>query len=153
MKKINESADWQQAKANIFWGEIAPCDHVIQIYENDGIFLDALAGFVGGGINSGECCIVIATDNHLRALESRLASYGIQINDLISENRYMPVNAHEMLSKFMIKGWPDEMLFNKTISELIHKGSFNDRRIRAFGEMVAILWGEGHNGTTGAPLE
>jgi hypothetical protein len=148
MKNSKASPDWKQVKTNIFWGEIAPCDHVIQIYENNRIFLDALSGFVGGGINSGECCIVIATDNHLRALEARLASYGIQIHDLISENRYLPVNAHEALSKFMVNGWPDEELFNKTVSELLSKGSADNRRIRAFGEMVAILWGQGHNGAT-----
>lgn len=148
MKKIDASSEWHHSKADIFWGEIAPCDHVVQIYENDAVFLDALAGFVGGGINAGECCIVIATDDHLRELETRLTSYGIHINDLISENRYMPINAQEMLSKFMVNGWPDENLFNKTVSEVITKGTYNNRRIRAFGEMVAILWAEGHNGAT-----
>jgi hypothetical protein len=28
--------------ARIFWGEIAPCDHLVQIYEEEGAFLDAL---------------------------------------------------------------------------------------------------------------
>lgn len=148
MEKTDMPSEWQQSKADIFWGEIAPCDHVVQIYENDGIFLDALAGFVGGGIKADECCIVIATDAHLRALESRLAGYGIHIHDLISENRYIPINAHEMLSKFMVNGWPDENLFNATVSEVINKGTCNNRRIRAFGEMVAILWAQGHNGAT-----
>jgi NAD(P)H-hydrate repair Nnr-like enzyme with NAD(P)H-hydrate epimerase domain len=54
------------AKSEIFWGEIAPCDHVLQIYEDDDIFLDALTGFVGGGINAGDAVIVIATATHLR---------------------------------------------------------------------------------------
>jgi hypothetical protein len=148
MEVIKASSAWQQSKADIFWGEIAPCDHVIQIYENDGIFLDALSGFVGGGINADECCIVIATDAHLRALEARLTKYGIHIHDLIAENRYIPINAHDMLSKFMVNGWPDENLFNKTVSEVITKGAGNNRRIRAFGEMVAILWAQGHNGAT-----
>lgn len=148
MKTVDFNSDWQHSKADVFWGEIAPCDHVVQIYENDGIFLDALAGFVGGGINSGDCCIVIATDTHLRALENRLTSYGIQIKSLISENRFIPLNAEEILSKFMVNGWPDEDLFNKTVSELIEKGGCQNRRIRAFGEMVAILWAQGHNGAT-----
>jgi|SRR5688572_96482 len=148
MKSFNTGPEWQHSKADVFWGEIAPCDHVVQVYENDGIFLDALAGFVGGGINADDCCIVIATDIHLRSLEKRLSDYGIQVPDLISENRYIPLNAHETLSKFMVNGWPDEALFNKTVSELINNASRDNRKVRAFGEMVAILWAQGHNGAT-----
>ena len=149
MVSINNYGGWKQAKADIFWGEIAPCDHVLQIYENDGVFLDALTGFVGGGINTGDSCVVIATDNHLKALEKRLESYGIHIGALMSENRYIPLDAQETLSRFMINGWPDENLFNQTVSEIFKKGrNHSDRGIRAFGEMVAILWAEGNNGAT-----
>ncbi|MEO7923078.1 MAG: MEDS domain-containing protein [Chitinophagaceae bacterium] len=147
MNKLKKTVEWQQSKADIFWGEIAPCDHVVQIYENDGIFLDALAGFVGGGINAGDCCIIIATGNHIKALEKRLTGYGIQVHDLISENRYIPLNAEKTLSKFMVNNWPDETLFNKVISGVIAKCP-PGRRIRAFGEMVAILWAQGHSGAT-----
>ncbi len=44
--EINNN-DWTVASEQIFWGEIAPCDHVVQIYENDEAFLDMLKGFVG----------------------------------------------------------------------------------------------------------
>lgn len=47
----------------------------------------------------------------------------------------------------MINGWPDEGLFNKTVSGIIDKCS-PDRKIRAFGEMVALLWAQGHYGAT-----
>jgi hypothetical protein len=141
--------EWQQTKADIFWGEIAPCDHVLQIYENDEVFIDALAGFVGGGINSNDSCVVIATDVHLKALEARLESHGIHISTLVSENRYIPLNAEETLSKFMVNGWPDEALFHQTVSEVINKARGKQRRkVRAFGEMVAILWAQGSNGAT-----
>ena len=148
MHTAEVNTDWQESKADIFWGEIAPCDHVVQIYESDGIFLDALAGFIGGGINAGDCCIIIATENHLKAVEKRLSDFGLKIKNLISEKRYVPLVAEEILSKFMVNDWPDEELFNKTVSEIIAEASSDNRRIRAFGEMVAILWAEGHNGAT-----
>ncbi len=140
--------DLQLSKSEIFWGEIAPCDHVVQIYENDAIFLDALTGFVGGGINSGDAVIVIATEAHLMALNNRLRSHGLNVNSLVSEERYIPLNAEETLSKFMVNDWPDEELFMQTVSKLFEKAGKKKRRIRAFGEMVAILWAQGHNGAT-----
>lgn len=148
MTKTSDGMNWKHSKANIFWGEIAPCDHVVQIYEKDEIFLDALAGFVGGGINSGDCCIVIATDAHLKALENRLLKYGVHTPVLISEKSYIPINAEEMLSRFMVNNWPDENLFINEITELIEKACHGKRKIRAFGEMVAILWAQGHYGAT-----
>jgi hypothetical protein len=145
MQRVN---DWRRVSADIFWGEVAPCDHVVQIYENDGIFLDALAGFVGGGINSGECVIVIATQKHLTALEARLLLYGIRVDTLKEDDRYIALDAEETLSKFMVAGWPDEALFMETVSSLINRGQCRSRKIRAFGEMVALLWAQGMNGAT-----
>jgi DcmR-like sensory protein len=146
--RIDDSSEWKNSKTDVFWAEIAPCDHVIQIYENDAIFLDALAGFVGGGISAGDCVVVIATQQHLKALETRLLSYGIFVGSLIAEDRYIPLDAEKTLAKFMINGWPDEALFTKTVSGIIETAHKNKRRVRAFGEMVALLWAEGYSGAT-----
>jgi hypothetical protein len=145
---MKNKSEWNKSETDIFWGEIAPCDHVVQIYESDGIFLDALTGFVGGGIKSNDCVIVIATAAHLRALRERLESYAIHVDDLIEEGRYVPLDAEETLSKFMVNSWPDEALFNITVSTLIEKAHCNNRRVRAFGEMVALLWAKGNSGAT-----
>jgi hypothetical protein len=123
------STNWKKVKADVFWGEIAPCDHVVQIYENDEVFLDALSGFIGAGINAGDCVIVIATTTHLNALEKRLVLYGVRIDTLIEDDRYIPLDAEETLSTFMVNGWPDEKLFMKTISALIERGNSKNRRI------------------------
>jgi hypothetical protein len=148
MEKMPALRNWQRNPTEIFWGEIAPCNHILQIYESDTVFLDTLAGFVGNGINAGDCCIVIATEAHLLSLEARLKEYGIYIETLLSDNRYIPLSAEDTLAKFMVNGWPDETLFMQTVSELFKTARKQNRRVRAFGEMVAILWAQGHNGAT-----
>jgi hypothetical protein len=149
LENRNPSEGWQSSKADVFWGEIAPCDHVLQIYENDGVFLDALTGFVGGGINANDCCIVIATPQHLSALADRLTCYGISVSNLIEDNRYIPLDAEKLLSQFMVNGWPSEAAFTVAISSLLTRArGYNNRNIRAFGEMVAILWAQGNFGAT-----
>lgn len=40
-------------EAEVFWGDISPCEHLVQIYQDEGVFLDSLEGFVAGGDKSG----------------------------------------------------------------------------------------------------
>jgi hypothetical protein len=144
----NNNDEWAASSNDVFWGEIAPCEHVVQIYENDESFLDLLTGFVVGGVNGGECAVVIATAAHLTALDQRLAALGYSVPSLIAKIQYIRLDAEETLSRFMVNDWPDENLFYNVITEVIVKAKGNDRKVRAFGEMVAILWAKGQVGAT-----
>jgi len=147
MKKLNDNT-WAQSSCDVFWGELAPYDHVVQIYENEENFLELLAGFIDHGITTGDSVIAIATSSHLEALKKKLESAGHSVADLIASHRYIPLDASEMLSKFMIHNWPDENLFKSEVDKLIRIAKANGRRVRAFGEMVALLWAEGKVGAT-----
>jgi hypothetical protein len=139
---------WTRTSNQVFWGEIAPCDHVVQIYENDDAFLTLLSGFVTDGIDSGDAAVVIATEAHLDALHLRLEALGYPMASLISSRRYIPVDAERMLSRFMVYDWPDENLFNHTVGVIIDRANGDGREVRAFGEMVALLWAKGQVGAT-----
>jgi hypothetical protein len=145
---INSAEDWNSAKTNVFWGEIAPSDHVLQVYENEDIFLNSLEAYIHGGLKAGNCNIVIATANHLEALRYRLIQQGYTIQDLLDDDRLILLNAEDTLSKFMVNNWPDEVLFKETILNVVARARRKNRDIRAFGEMVALLWTQGHNGAT-----
>jgi len=138
----------QQTSSDIFWGEIAPCEHLVQIYDHDDVFLDSLEGFVAGGIRNNDGVIVIATGAHLLALEDRLITRGCDFIGARSRDQYIAVEAEEALSRFMIEGWPNDELFRLFVTELLMRGRGNGRQVRAFGEMVALLWAQGHNGAT-----
>jgi hypothetical protein len=145
--KLNNDG-WTKTSNQVFWGEIAPCEHVVQIYENDEVFLDLLNGFVSGGVAVGDSVVVIATAAHLKSLNKRLQSAGLNVDELTGTDQYLPLNADDVLSRFMINDWPDENLFNQVVSEVIGRARTGDRGVRAFGEMVAILWAKGYVGAT-----
>jgi hypothetical protein len=132
----------------VFWGEIAPCEHMAQFYEHDGVLLDSLAGFVGGGLKQGEGVIVLATPDHLNALEQRLAASGVDLEAAKGQDQYIAVQAEDALGRFMVNQWPDDQLFANFVTESITRAQAGGRRVRAFGELVALLWARGHVAAT-----
>jgi hypothetical protein len=147
VEQLRDGEPWRKSHADTFWGEIAPCDHVIQIYESDQKFIQMLSQFVCGGLAAGDGVIVIATPQHLDALKAKVAQSGINTDDYLN-SQYFPLVAQETLAKFMIGDQPDEKLFNEIIAPLISRVRANKRKVRAFGEMVAVLWAEGNTGAT-----
>ena len=139
---------WQRSNLQVFWSELAPSDHIVQIYENDKIFLDSLEGFIGSGILSGESVIIIATKEHLQSINERLINQGFDVASLIASDRFIGLDASETLSRFMVNNWPDEQRFFETITTAFKRAQSNSRKVRAFGEMVALLWQQGFNGAT-----
>ena len=137
------------ADPHVFWAEMSPCEHVDQIYGDDRVFLDGLEGFVGNGLRNGEAAIVIATATHLHGLEKRMRQNGIDVDAARADKRYVSRLAEDALAQFMVKDWPDEARFLTAMEDLIKlaRGP-SQRKVRAFGEMVAILWSRGNHAAT-----
>jgi hypothetical protein len=138
----------QSDELEVFWGELSPCDHFVQIYQEDLQLLDALEGFIAGGLRNSESTIVIATPAHLASLDQRLRGQGLDIDKAVADDRYIALDAERTMSSFMRNGWPDEMLFLELIQGLLDRTQGRGRRVRAFGEMVALLWAQGNAGAT-----
>ena len=139
---------WSRLATHDFWGAIIPSDHVVQIYNDDQAFLVLLEGFVTSGFAANDCVIVIATDEHQHALEERLRFKGYDVFDLKLQDQFIQLNARETLSEFMINNWPDEVLFRHMINRLLSRAISRNRNVRAFGEMVALLWSQGNIAAT-----
>jgi MEDS: MEthanogen/methylotroph, DcmR Sensory domain len=140
--------DSQQTWSPVFWGELSPSEHLVQIYENDDVFMDTLEGFIGGGLRAGDGVIAIATRAHVEALEERLTANGLDVETARSGGQYIPLVAEEVLERFIVKGWPDDDRFIKVVTDLISRARGDGRSVRAFGEMVALLWAQGNQGAT-----
>lgn len=126
------------------WADLAPCEHLVQIYNSRDSFLDTLEGFVTGGLNKGESVVLIATPEHVDALSRRLSSRGYDLDAARERQQFLTLDADESLQKFMVRGWPDESLFQHFVHRTLERAG--GRQVRAFGEMVALLWARGQSG-------
>ena len=124
-----------------FWRELAPCEHSVQIYGDDLSFIDALEGYVASGLRRREGVVVISTAAHLHELEKRLRANWLDVDRARWEDRYIALLAQETLSLFMVDGMPDEARFTEVVTSMLRKArGIDNRSVRAFGEMVAVLW-------------
>jgi anti-sigma regulatory factor (Ser/Thr protein kinase) len=117
---------------------VEPRDHLVHLYEEDGELVTDVAAFFAEGISKGEVAIVVATSAHRVAIEEELERCGTDPSALIV------LDAAEALASFMVDGAPHAQLFRATIGNVIEDASTLGRGIRAFGEMVALLWDAGH---------
>ena len=77
-----------------------------------------------------------------------MVSQGIDVAGHRASGAYIPLDAASTLGQFMRDGWPDEALFEATIQDVLAQARDGRKRVRAFGEMVALLWAQGHHGST-----
>ena len=138
-----------------FWAEMSASEHILHVYENEALFLDILVDFVSDGLMKGETAIVVATPRHRQRLDALLELRGIDVAAAKSDEKFISLDAEETLEKFMLNPnpgtddkWPDEAAFYKVITDLLKRTRAKERKVRVFGEMVALLWEKGHCAAT-----
>lgn len=119
-------------------------DHLVQFYEDEHFLHETVALFAGTGLKHGEAVIIIATGPHREAFEMRLAATGVDVEKAKAEGRLAMLDAADTLSQFMVKGIPNAERFFNVVGRLIEKKSGQYPGIRAYGEMVDLLWSEGN---------
>jgi len=116
---------------------------MVQFYESDAFLAERVSEFIGAGIEAGEAGIVIGTPAHNSAISERLGQRGLDLAALAKAGQYLACDAEDTLAQLMVNGWPDEKRFRQLIGSLITNAKKGQRRrVRAFGEMVALLWAE-----------
>ena len=116
--------------------------HLVQFYDSENSLLSAMGAFIGGGLKAGDACVVLSTKQHHERLLGRLESEGLDISAAQEREEYVWIDAVEVLSRFMVDGMPDPGRFAEIIEGAITQAGQNQRHVRAFGEMVAVLWAQ-----------
>ncbi len=141
MAKPNDLTDFSTPPESLLsphndWSTLENNSHIVQFYEDDAFLLESIRRY----IETGDAAIVIATGRHRAVLKEMLRKGR---NGSFKE-KYIFLDAAETLSKFMINGVPNAKLFNSVIGGIIRVLSKKHKNIRAYGEMVALLWEKGN---------
>ncbi len=123
---------------------LPPTEHRVQFYQTDAFLFEVVGDFLGAGLGAGAACIVIATPDHRDGLAQRLEGQGCDLSSAQRQGQYVALDAAETLAQFLVEGVPDPARFAQVVGGLIERAAKGHRPVRLFGEMVALLWAEGH---------
>ena len=118
-------------------------DHLVQLYEADEqALVRNVARYLLEGLTLGSSLIVVATLEHETAFRRELEAAGADPQAAVSAGQLKFLNAEVTLAQFLIDGHPDADLFEQTVGVAVRQAAerAGDRGVRAFGEMVGVLW-------------
>lgn len=121
---------------------LADGDHVVQFYDSDVDLLGAVGSYLTGALLAGDSVIVIATPAHRAAFEGAMAEH-VDLDEARAEGRLVVADAAETLDRFVVDGDVDPARFDDVIGGLVRSAVAGGRPVRAYGEMVAVLWDAG----------
>jgi MEDS: MEthanogen/methylotroph, DcmR Sensory domain len=121
--------------------------HAIQFYPDGESLSRTVADFLICGLLSGEPAIVIATPSHTSLIRRQLTERGFDADQLRRTGELQLFDAKKMLSAFMVNNMPDPLLFRSNAGDVIDRLCVGRKPcpIRAYGEMVDVLWQEGNS--------
>ena len=134
-------ASWKELLANP-----GPAGHVVQLYQDEDFFGEAVAHFAAEGFAKNESVILVATRSHWTNVSRRLATRGLDPDALSRRHQLTVLDADLTLPKFMVGNQPDARTFKELARQTIEKvragGKFAG--VRWWGEMVNVLYVAGN---------
>jgi hypothetical protein len=125
--------------------EAAPCDHIVQLYQDQDFLNRAVCRFAGAALSNGEGIILVPTLSHWNAIRPRLEAEGVDVKAARARGQLTVVDADELLPRFMKDAMPDSPVFLGLAADVIAKARGGDHypKVRWWGEMVNVLWERG----------
>jgi anti-sigma regulatory factor (Ser/Thr protein kinase) len=118
-------------------------EHAVHFYEHEHELAVAVASYVGAAIAAGDAALVIATQAHRRLFVAELEARAIDTARACREGFLVCLDAAEMLEAFVDEQGVDGEAFNRVIGGIVRRTAGQSRDVRAYGEMVALLWDAG----------
>ena len=120
--------------------------HAVQFYEGEEFLSGTVSDFLSTGLASGQSVLVIATKPHGSAFTSQLTSRGFDLDGARRAGRFTLLDAEQTLATFMSGTMPDPERFHASIGGVLERtiAKTDGAGLRAYGEMVDLLWKAGN---------
>ena len=133
-------------------------EHFVSFYQEDSHLYKSVGRFLQEGLESGDGVVVVATAEHREGLCGALTDAGLDVAAARERGDLTLLDAEETLSRFLVgdlaRGTLDADAFERVIGGVVDRAASGvvRRSVRAYGEMVALLFKQGNVGAT-AELE
>ena len=118
-------------------------DHMVQVYQDRDFLAVAVAEYIGTGLAQGEAAVIIARPEHVQAFRTALWEREVDVEAAIGRGQLVFQDAAATLALFMRDGMPQWTPYHEAIGGTIAELRLNFPVVRAYGEMVDILWQQG----------
>jgi hypothetical protein len=122
-----------------------PAGHAVQVYSELDELAASVGSFLDAGFRGGDPAVVVASSAHWDSFRTELERRGHDVDELQAEGLLTRCDAEETLASFMDGEAPSGERFEETVGGLLDEVArrFPERTIRAFGEMVDLLFQRG----------
>ena len=86
--------------------EAAPCDHIVQLYQDEDFLSRAVCRFAGAALSNGEGIILVPTLPHWNAIRPRLEAEGVDVEEAQTRGQLTVVDSDDFLPRFMKGAMP-----------------------------------------------
>ena len=119
--------------------------HGVQFYNDPDALCRIVGSFIGEGLEQGALAVIIATPDHTARIESCLQRRGADVDELKRLGHLVTLDAGDTLQLFRTDSMPNPGAFRRTRGAIltdVRRGR-EHCTIRAYGEMVDLLWKDG----------
>jgi anti-sigma regulatory factor (Ser/Thr protein kinase) len=118
-------------------------EHVVQFYEDDSQLARTVGAHLTRALRDGAVAVVIATEAHRHLFTAELEAAGLDPAVHSLAGTLVLLDAATTMAGFVDDGQVDHEAFRRIVGSVIREAAATGRPIRAYGEMVALLWDAG----------
>lgn len=121
--------------------------HAVRFYDSAESLCRIVAAFLAEGLRAHQPALVIGSQEHRAGIAAALADEHLDVDGLQASGDLLLLDAEETLALFMVEGMPLPARFRAVGADIIERacGGRKDCTVRAYGEMVDVLWKKGQS--------